>query len=97
MSITIIGIFKVQSTLDFEEYRSRVGATIQLYGGTVVRRGVCGSPFWNQLNVEEFDTFVELTFPALEDAQRWVNSLEYAALLPGRNRAMQLTLFTVSN
>ncbi len=97
MSITIIGIFKVKSVLDFEEYRSRVGATIQLYGGAVVRRGECGAPFWNQLNAEDFDTFVELTFPTIEDAKRWVNSPEYGSLLPGRDRAMQLTLFTVSN
>lgn len=97
VSITIIGIFKVKNTVDFEEYRGKVGATIELYGGTVLRRGSCNPPFWNQLNAEEFDTFVELAFPAIEDAKRWANSPEYGALLPVRNRAMQLTLFVANS
>lgn len=96
VSITVIGIFKVKDRLDFEDYRSKVGATIQLYGGTVVRRGSCDIPFWNQLNAQEFDTFVELTFPTIEDAKRWANSSEYGDLLPVRNCAMQLTLFVVT-
>jgi uncharacterized protein (DUF1330 family) len=95
MSVTIIGIFKKLSSDSFEEYRSQVGASIELYGGQLVRRGVCQIPFWNQLNCEEFDTFVELSFPTLEDAEQWAKSPEYNALLPVRNQAMQLTLFAV--
>ena len=93
MSIHVIGIFKTQSPKDFDDYRAQVGATIELYGGKVLRRGVCHSPFWNQLNAAMFDTFVELSFPSMEDAKRWANSPEYSALLPVRERAMQLTLF----
>ncbi len=96
MSITVIGIFKVKDTLDFEDYRSKVGSTIQLYGGTVASRGSCDIPFWNQVNDQELDTCVELTFPTIEDAKRWANSPEYGDLLPVRNRAMQLTLFVVN-
>jgi uncharacterized protein (DUF1330 family) len=95
MSVTVIGIFKKLSSDSFEEYRSQVGASIELYGGQLIRRGVCQTPFWNQLNSEEFDTFVELSFPTVEDAKQWANSPEYEALLPVRNRAMRLTLFTV--
>ena len=96
MSIFVIGIFKTQSPKDFDEYRAQVSATIELYGGRVVRRGVCDSPFWNQLNAAAFDTFVELSFPSLEDAKRWANSPEYSALLPVREQAMRLTLFPLT-
>ena len=95
MSVHVIGIFKIQSSKDFDDYRAQVGATIELYGGKLVCRGVCESPFWNQLNAAMFDTFVELSFSSLEDAKRWANSPEYLALLPVRERAMQLTLFPV--
>ncbi len=95
MSVTVIRIFKKLSSDSFEEYRSQVGVSIELYGGQLIRRGVCQTPFWNQLNSEEFDTFVELSFPTVEDAKQWANSPEYEALLPVRNRAMRLTLFTV--
>ena len=95
MTITVIGIFKTMHLEDFELYRSKVGASIELYGGKVVRRGKCSEQFWNELNVNEFDTFVELAFSTSEDARRWANSPEYAELLLVRNRAMQLTLFTV--
>jgi len=95
MSVHVIGIFKTQSPKDFDEYRSQVGATVELYGGKIMRRGVCENPFWNELNAEKFDTFVELNFPGLDDAKRWANSPEYLALLPVRERAMQLTLFPV--
>ena len=95
MSVHVVGIFKTQSPKDFDAYRAQVGATIELYGGKVLRRGVCDSPFWNQLNAAAFDTFVELSFPSMEDAKRWANSPEYSALLPVRERAMQLTLFPV--
>ena len=96
MSVHVIGILKIQSLKDFDDYRAQVGATIELYGGKLIRRGVCENPFWNQLNAGTFDTFVELSFSSLEDAKRWANSPEYSALLPVRERAMQLTLFPVA-
>lgn len=95
MSVHVIGIFKIHSPKDFDEYRAQVGATIELYGGKLIRRGVCENPFWNQLNAAPFDTFVELSFSSLEDAKRWADSPEYSALLPVREGAMQLTLFPV--
>jgi len=39
MSVHVIGIFKIQSPRDFDDYRAQVGATIELYGGKVIRRG----------------------------------------------------------
>ena len=95
MSIHVIGIFKIKSPIDFDDYRTQVSTTIELYGGKLIRRGICQNPFWNQLNSEPFDTFVELSFATLEDAKRWADSPEYSALLPVRERAMQLTLFPV--
>ena len=74
MSVTVIGIFKTLGAEDFDLYRSQVGASIALYGGTVVRRGECATPFWNQLNADPFDTFVELSFAHIDDANRWAES-----------------------
>lgn len=96
MSVHVIGIFKIERAVDFDQYRAQVGATVELYGGSVLRRGNCDDPFWNELNAKAFDTFVELCFPSLDDAKRWANSPEYLALLPVRQRAMQLTLFPVT-
>lgn len=71
MDIHVIGIFKTQSPKDFDDYRAQVGATVDLYGGKILRRGVCEKSFWNELNAAAFDTFVELSFPSLDDAKRW--------------------------
>ena len=92
MSVTVIGIFKTLGAEDFDLYRSQVGASIALYGG-----GECATLFWNQLNADPFDTFVELSFAHIDDANRWAESPEYAQLLPVRDRAMQLTLFVMKN
>lgn len=95
MTVKVIGLINVKDELAFEEYRSRVSQTIELYEGRVLVRGIKSENFWNQLNCDEFSGFVEIEFQSKEAASLWVNSLEYQALLEVRNKAMKLTLFSV--
>jgi len=96
MTVKVIGLIKLQDNLAFEEYRSQVSQTIEPHGGKILARGVKTETFWNQLNCEEFNEFVEIEFPSETAAQQWAHSPEYQALLGVRNKAMKLTLFAVT-
>jgi uncharacterized protein (DUF1330 family) len=73
-------IFDITQVMDEEklgEYRQRVGATVQQYGGRYVVRGgefevVEGN--WNPVRL------VILEFPSLQQARQWYNSEEYREL-----------------
>jgi uncharacterized protein (DUF1330 family) len=95
MAIKVIGLIKAQDEIAFEEYRSQVSQTIELYEGKVLTRGVRSKTFWNQLNCEEFNDFVEIEFQSENAADRWTKSPEYQALLQVRTKAMKLMLFSV--
>ena len=95
MSVKVIGLIKVIDELAFEEYRSQVSQTVELYDGKVLTRGVRSKTLWNQLNCEEFNGFVEIEFQSESAADRWANSPEYQALIQVRTKAMKLTLFSV--
>lgn len=91
----IIGLIRLVNPVSFETYRSQVGSTIARYGGSIQCRGKKVTMPWNELGCEDFDAFVEIEFPSADHAQRWIESPEYAALLPVRSQAMRLTLFGV--
>jgi uncharacterized protein (DUF1330 family) len=93
MAVHVLGLIELKDPSAFEEYRKRVGATVEHYGGRITQRGVRGEVFWNELECKPFSAYVQLEFPAAIDAQRWATSPEYLALVPIRNQAMQLTLF----
>ena len=95
MAVQVLGLIELQDPSAFEEYRKQVGATVEQYGGRITQRGVCGDVFWNELECKSFSAYVQLEFPAAIDAQRWAASPEYQALVPIRNQAMQLTLFSM--
>ena len=96
MTTRLIGLIRLVDAAAFDEYRSRVGTTVEKYGGMVVHRGTLAHCYWNELGCDAFDTFVELQFPTLEDATRWASSEDYQNLLQVRKQAMQLTLFAIS-
>lgn len=96
MTVKIIGLIKLVDPEAFDLYRSQVGSTVTVYGGSVQYRGVKTMMPWNELACEDFDAFVEIEFPSEDHAQRWAKSPEYAALLPVRSQAMRLTLFGVA-
>ena len=93
--IKVIGLIKILDASAFETYRSQVADTLVRYRGTVEFRGKKCFMRWNELGMEDFDAFVELSFPQQEDAERWAQSPEYAQLLAVRTQAMALTLFGI--
>ncbi len=95
MTVKIIGLIRLKDLKAFEIYRSKVGATVEQYGGTVTARGVVDKSYWNELPCGEFGAFVELSCPTPDHADRWADSPEYQSIIPVRNEAMSLTLFRV--
>lgn len=93
----VIGLIKVLNQKAFETYRSQVSQTVAHYQGRVVFRGKQKFMPWNELQINEFDAYVELDFPSLEDARQWASSTEYAELLQVRDQAMRLTLFGIES
>jgi uncharacterized protein (DUF1330 family) len=96
MTVKVIGLIELTDQNAFEQYRSKVGQTLELYKGRIENRGSVNEIFWNELNCARFSAFVELTFPSPEDAKTWAHSPEYQSLVPIRNTAMKLTLFAVT-
>jgi len=96
MSSKVIGLMQLEDLAAFEDYRSRVGQTVELYRGKIISRGVVTDLFWNELGCDAFGVFVELEFPSQIDAQTWVNSQEYQSLVAVRSKAMKLTLFAAT-
>lgn len=93
--VKVIGLIELGDQGAFEQYRSQVSQTVELYKGSIKNRGSVAEIFWNELGSAAFNTFVELEFPSAQDAHDWANSTEYQRLVPIRNKAMKLTLFSV--
>ena len=89
MAAYVIGDIEVTEPAAFQEYRNRVGATIEQYGGKFVIRG-------GRVNPKEGDwkprLLVMLEFPSLEQAERWYNSAEYKPLIAMREKAASTQL-----
>ncbi len=94
--VKVIGLIELKNEEAFEKYRSQVGQTVELYKGSIKNRGSVADVFWNELDCASFSAFVELEFPSTKDAKTWANSPEYQALVPIRNKAMKLTLFSIA-
>jgi uncharacterized protein (DUF1330 family) len=94
--VKVIGLIELRDEEAFDQYRSQVGQTVELYKGSIKNRGSVVDIFWNELDCSPFSTFVELEFPNATDAMTWANSPEYQALVPIRNKAMKLTLMSIS-
>ncbi len=84
MSAYFIGNLNIFDPEGMKEYRQRVGATLELYGGKFLVRG-------GAFEVLEGDwhphRLVLLEFESLEQAKRWYNSDEYTAIKGLRHRA----------
>ena len=94
--VKVIGLIELIDQSAFEQYRSQVGQTIELYKGSIKNRGSFTELFWNELGVAPFSAFVELEFPSTQDAHVWAHSPEYQSLVSIRSKAMKLTLFSVA-
>jgi uncharacterized protein (DUF1330 family) len=93
--VKVIGLIELTDQAFFEQYRSQVGQTVELYKGAIKGRGTIDRLFWNELEITHFGAYVELEFPSSQEANAWASSPEYQALVPVRSKAMKLTLFSV--
>jgi uncharacterized protein (DUF1330 family) len=96
MTCKVIGLIQLKDNRAFDEYRSQVGKTVELYGGRVCTRGQFQKSFWNELNCDLFNAYVELEFKDSAAAESWAQSPEYQSLVGIRSKAMNLTLFSVA-
>lgn len=94
--VKVIGLIELKDQGAFEQYRSQVGHTVELYKGSIRSRGEVAELFWNELDCETFSAFVELEFSNVQDAHAWASSPEYRSLVTIRSKAMKLTLFSVA-
>jgi uncharacterized protein (DUF1330 family) len=62
----------------YAEYRAKVQATVEQYGGRFLVRGGTVQPLEGDPGIGRF---VVIEFPSLEAARRWYESPEYAPLL----------------
>jgi uncharacterized protein (DUF1330 family) len=89
MAAYVIGSVEVTDPAAFQEYRNRIGATVEQYGGKFVVRG-------GRVNPKEGDWqprhLLMLEFPSFEEAERWYNSPEYKPLIPIREKAARTQL-----
>lgn len=96
MAVKVIGLIELSDQDAFEQYRSKVGQTVELYKGSIQARGHVTQFYWNELDCKAFSAFVELHFPTQADADLWAHSPEYQSLVAIRNQAMKLTLFSAA-
>ena len=84
MAAYVIADVEVTDPALFEDYRGKVSATIEKYGGRYVARG-------GKVETLEGDwqphRVVILEFPSYERAREWYNSPEYKPLIALRQRA----------
>ena len=89
MAAYVIGDIEITDPAAFREYRDRVSATVEQYGGKFVVRG-------GRVTPKEGDwqprLLVMLEFPSLEQAERWYNSPEYEPLIAIRENAARTQL-----
>jgi uncharacterized protein (DUF1330 family) len=89
MAAYVIGDIEVTDRAAFQEYRHRLGATLEQYGGRFVIRG-------GRVNSMEGDwqphRLLMLEFPSFEQAERWYNSPEYKPLIAIRENAARTQL-----
>ena len=83
MKAYLIAEIDVTDPAIFEEYRKRVPATIEQYGGKYIVRGGSVEALeggWSPKRV------VVLEFPSLEQARKWYRSPEYTPLIALRQK-----------
>jgi uncharacterized protein (DUF1330 family) len=84
MPAYVIADIEITDPAAYEEYRSKVPATIAQYGGRYIARGGKTEPLeggWAPKRI------ALLEFSSLEQAQKWYRSAEYAPLIRIRQKA----------
>jgi uncharacterized protein (DUF1330 family) len=84
-----IGHVTIKNEAIWAEYRSKLPATLEPWGGELMFRGKLKSVFSGSHAHE--DTVV-IRFPSREALEGWHESPEYQALIPLRNKAADVDL-----
>ena len=90
MTAIVTGRIRVRDAALWQDYVSRVGATIAQYGGEVLFRGTQWRAFSGGAEVGE--QLVVLKFADAAAAARWHDSPEYQQLIPNRDVAAEVDL-----
>lgn len=85
----VIGHITVKDATKWQEYRSKVPATLQPWGGELVLRGALRAVLDGEY--PHSDTVV-IRFPNLTALNNWFTSAEYQALIPLRQAAADMDL-----
>jgi uncharacterized protein (DUF1330 family) len=72
---------EIQENPEMLDYRGRVPATLDQYGGRFIVRG---GPVEVREGEWPADRLVIIEFPSADDARRWYESAEYQGILPMR-------------
>jgi uncharacterized protein (DUF1330 family) len=94
MAVFVVGQIKVRDPTRWQDYLSRVGATITQYGGEIQFRGGLSRIF---AGTPPGDKVVVIKFADQADADRWHDSPDYQALLAIRDAAASVTLVSFSD
>jgi uncharacterized protein (DUF1330 family) len=76
----------------YEEYRRRVPATLERYGGKFIVRGGSSETIEGHWQPQRI---VVLEFPSVEQAKAWHASPEYQEIVPIRERHARTSFLTV--
>lgn len=87
----IIGHITVKDSEKWDEYRSRVPATLAPWGAELVLRGKLSSILAGD---HEYTDTVVIRFPDMAAVNGWYSSPAYQALIPLRTTAAELVLLS---
>jgi uncharacterized protein (DUF1330 family) len=85
----VVGHIAVKNPARWDEYRSRVPATLQPWGAELLFRGTQAAVWVGECPHQDI---VVIRFPSQEAAQGWFASPAYQALVPIRTEAADVTL-----
>lgn len=85
----IVGEIRIKDPGKWEEYRSRVPATLAPWGAEVLFRGKLAAVYGGEIPHTDI---VAIRFRSLEEANAWFASPAYQALIPLREEAAEVTL-----
>ena len=86
MAAFFIATIKIKNAEKFQEYGSKVPATIAAFGGELVTRGQVKNVLAGNANNQ---VGAVVSFPDMEALQGWYDSADYQALIPLREEAAE--------
>ncbi len=94
MTVFVIGHLTVKDPRKWAEYRAKVPATLEPFGGEVLLRGRRLAVLAGE---HEHTDAVTIRFPDAAAAQGWYDSPAYQALIPLRNEAADMVLISYAS